>query len=382
MRGTRCEMSSIWNSYSKVTPAPWIWAAVAAAFSALCFAFEARTGFNIADEGFLWYGARQVVSGAVPVRDFQSYDVARYYLTAGVMATLGDDGILAMRTCLGLVQAVGVALAVYLVHINVPRLRLLYAVLTAAVFVCWIMVHPYKNFDVVACIVLIAGLAFALSKPGAFRWFVAGAAIGIAAMLGCNHGVYGAAAGVGAVVYACWGQGWRRRWQAAAWLSIGLVIGYLPNIIMIAAIPGLGSAYWAGIIWLFEAGTSAPADTLALDRFCRLCADDGCSAGFPCRYILFSLADVRGWRPDLRRPSSKACAAPTACYPRRRGAAGIAVRSLRVFARRYSTFVIWDLSASCRPFGVAAFFAVWPLRDSWIAACGERLDYGTLPSCL
>jgi hypothetical protein len=251
-------MSSVWNLYSKLASARWIWAAVAAAFSALCFAFEARIGFNLSDEGFLWYGARQVVSGAVPVRDFQGYDIARYYVTAGVMAMLRDDGILALRTCLGVVQAVGVALAVYLVHINVPRLRLLYVVLTAAVFVCWIMVHPYKNFDVVACIGMLAGLAFALSQPSAFRWFVAGASIGIAAVLGCNHGVYGAAAGAGAVVYACWGLGRRKHWQAAAWLCIGVVIGYLPNVIMIAAIPGLARAYWAGIIGVFQSGTNLP----------------------------------------------------------------------------------------------------------------------------
>lgn len=241
-----------------LTRARWIALSTAAALSALCFALEARVGFNIWDEGFLWYGFRQVMAGAVPIRDFMSYDVGRYYMAVPVMAVLRDDGVLAMRTCLGLVQVGGVVLATYLVLADATRFRLIYSLLAAVVFVCWIMVMPYKNFDTAASIMLIAGLAFALSEPNAFRWFIGGVILGIAAMLGRNHGVYGAAAGAGAVVYAYWGTNWYKAWRAAAWFYFGTMIGYLPNIIMFVVVPGFASAFWQSIVLMFRSGDNLP----------------------------------------------------------------------------------------------------------------------------
>jgi hypothetical protein len=63
---------------------------------AALFALQGRIDFSIDEEGFLWYGAVATAHGAVPLRDFYSYDPGRYYWAAAWSPLLGD-GILGLR---------------------------------------------------------------------------------------------------------------------------------------------------------------------------------------------------------------------------------------------------------------------------------------------
>ena len=73
----------------------------------LVFILQGNVGFNLADEGFLWYGTVRTALGEIPVRDFQSYDPARYYWGALWFKLLHNDGIMALRVSQTVFQFVG-----------------------------------------------------------------------------------------------------------------------------------------------------------------------------------------------------------------------------------------------------------------------------------
>src|SRR6516165_4482200 len=74
-------------------------------------ALQLKVGLNLADEGFLWYGAQRTAAGEVPLRDFQAYEPGRYYWTAIWMWLARDDGIIVMRLAATAFEAVAIAAA-------------------------------------------------------------------------------------------------------------------------------------------------------------------------------------------------------------------------------------------------------------------------------
>ena len=64
--------------------------------------------------------------------------------------------------------------------------------LSAVTLAIW-MFPRHKLFDVSLSMVLIGVLAFLVENPTNRRYFLAGLCVGLAAVFGRNHGVYGAA---------------------------------------------------------------------------------------------------------------------------------------------------------------------------------------------
>jgi hypothetical protein len=170
--------------------------------AAACFA-QWRIGFNIADEGFLWYGAIATAHGQVPLRDFMSYDPGRYYWAAA-WAPLFGDGILALRASTAIFQALGIFFGLLAARRAIDRPWLL--ALAGAVLLIW-MIPRHKVFEPSVAMAAVWVGARLLERPSTGRHFAGGVLAGLAVLMGKNLGLYCVAAMAGLALIARAGGG-------------------------------------------------------------------------------------------------------------------------------------------------------------------------------
>jgi hypothetical protein len=233
--------------------------AISAVFVAGNFLWQGHDGFNLWDEGYLWYGARQIVAGEIPIRDFMAYDPGRYYWAAAYFSIIGDNGIIALRAAVALFQVIGLYAGLWTVSIalrHTTAKNIAYLCIVAVTLMTW-MYPRHKIFDISISMILVAGLTYLLLNPSTIRYFFLGALVGLAAVFGRNHGFYGAVASLLAI-------GWLRikapqsstGWtDIAAWVA-GVVIGYLPVIGMCLFIPGYFTAFLDTIVFMLQQGNT------------------------------------------------------------------------------------------------------------------------------
>lgn len=220
------------------------------------FAWQGHVGFNLWDEGYLWYGVQRVLLGEVPMRDFMSYDPGRYYWSAALLSIWGDNGILPLRFTVAIFQALGLFAGLYLIIKSVKKNDLLYFVLCAITLALW-MLPRHKLFDISISIFMMATLTYLVENPKTKGFFITGVVVGLIAIFGRNHGVY---AVVGSFVAMVW-LAINREHDITffkgfcIWL-LGVVIGYSPLIIMLVVVPGFALAFWESIKFLFEIKTT------------------------------------------------------------------------------------------------------------------------------
>ena len=221
----------------------------------LLFCWQGSSGFNLWDEGFLWYGVQRVLLGEVPIRDFMAYDPGRYYWSAALVSIFGDNGIMSLRAAVAVFQAMGLFAGVLLIAQsakNRGKDSILFWIISAATLVAW-MFPRHKLFDISLSIFLIGILTFLVKNPVPRRYFIAGACLGLVASFGRNHGVYGVVGSLGVM-------GWlsiRRKadtgfLKGLVFWGTGVATGFLPVIFMVLIIPGFGAAFWESIRFLFE----------------------------------------------------------------------------------------------------------------------------------
>lgn len=219
----------------------------------LVFLLQGNVGFTLADEGFLWYGTIRTALGEVPIRDFQSYEPARYYWGSLWFKLLRNDGIMALRVSQAVFQFVGLALALLLLRrVLKSWVPLIFA---AIILVRW-MFPAWKIYEPV---ILIAAIYFAvliIEKPSRGRLLLAGIFIGLAAFFGRNHGLYCAVAFVLLLLYLNWTSDRRVLPQRLGVLIAGVVIGYLPMFLMFAFVPGFLSQFKAAILFNLNSVTN------------------------------------------------------------------------------------------------------------------------------
>lgn len=226
--------------------------AFSATLMALLFIWEARLGFSLMDEGFLWYGVQRVMQGEVPLRDFMSYDPGRYYWSALLMSVSGENGIVALRAVVALFQLGGVYVALRMIAPQMRRDNAAYLLLSAVTVIVW-MFPRHKLFDITLSVLLVAALASMIAHPGRKQYFLAGVALGLIAVFGRNHGLYGAVAGLAAIIWlAARHSGAPRLVESFLVWGCGVLCGFTPVLLMAAFVPGFADAFADSIRFLFE----------------------------------------------------------------------------------------------------------------------------------
>ncbi|MEO8870305.1 MAG: hypothetical protein ABI357_05685 [Granulicella sp.] len=227
----------------------------------LCiFLLNRRYGSFLGDEGYLWYGVQRVLQDEIPVRDFMSYEVGRYYISAAMLGAFGTHTILALRASLAVIMAAGLCLSIGLVSRAWDERRALWLLLPALLLAVW-MVPRHKIFDIVISVVLVAAVAQVISRPRLSGFFWLGVATGLAAVIGQNHGLYALVAS--SLTFLLIFVEMRNELQcircAGCWAG-GVVIGYLPVIGFACFVPGYLDASMAALKFIFfeYKGTNLP----------------------------------------------------------------------------------------------------------------------------
>lgn len=223
------------------------------------FAWQGDKGFNLWDEGYLWYGTQRVMLGEVPIRDFMSYDPGRYYWSAALMGIISNDGIMGQRFAIAVFQAAGLFAGLLLIAQTAKRYgkeSFAYLLLSAATLLVW-MFPRHKLFDISLSIFLIAILTFLVRSPTGRRHFISGVCIGLIAVFGRNHGIYGVVAGLGVLIWLNIGRpdgpGFLK--GCALWGG-GVIVGFSPILAMAYLVPGFASAFLESVRFLFDHGAT------------------------------------------------------------------------------------------------------------------------------
>jgi len=229
--------------------------AISCLVTLLSFLWQGNKGFNLWDEGFLWYGVQRVLLGEVPIRDFMAYDPGRYYWAAALVSIFGDNGIMSVRAAVALFQALGLFVGLLLVAQSEKpkgRVDVVFWLISAATLVVW-MFPRHKLFDISLSIFLIGVMTYLVNNPVPRRYIIAGACVGLIAVFGRNHGMYGAVGSLGVITWLTIKNRCGPCFLKAVVLwGSGVVIGFLPIICMALLIPGFAIAFWESVRFLFE----------------------------------------------------------------------------------------------------------------------------------
>lgn len=221
----------------------------------ISFLWQGNKGFNLWDEGFLWYGVQRVLLGEVPILDFMAYDPGRYYWSAALLSVVGDNGIMGVRAAVAIFQSLGLFTGLLLIAQSEKgeiKDTALFWIISAATLVVW-MFPRHKLFDISLSILLIGVLTFLVINPMPKRYIIAGACVGLVAVFGRNHGMYGAAASLGVITWLnIKNRSDSGLLKGVALWGVGIMVGFLPIILMALLIPGFAIAFWESIRFLFE----------------------------------------------------------------------------------------------------------------------------------
>lgn len=224
---------------------------------ALVWRFE----FDLADEGFYWYGAQRMLRGEIPMRDFMAYDIGRYAWGALFMQFIGNDGMLGSRMSAALFQIITVSFGVWIIVRTIDSrfsmlIKVLFTILTTIILNLW--VYPYyKSFDYGASIAVIGMLVMMISMLNVCAWFFAGIILGIVAIIGRNHGVYGAFSVLLLTAFLLFKTSDSRLLlKPALTFVLGVIVGYSPILVMCLVVDGFMHALITSVRDMVQSGST------------------------------------------------------------------------------------------------------------------------------
>jgi len=225
---------------------------LAALLSALSFYLQYNIDINLADEGYLLYGALQTAAGNVPIRDFQAYDPGRYYWMAAWSFLFGD-GLMAMRLSLAIFGGMGLCFGLLAAR-RVIR-SFIGLVPLGVLFTIWIFPR-YHSFEITFAFATVFFATRLIERPSRRRYFTAGIFVGLAAFFGRNLGFYGFMAISVTALYL-----WLRLKRVGALRRYacfigGVTLGYSPIFFMALFVPGFFSAFIESILFYIRLGAT------------------------------------------------------------------------------------------------------------------------------
>lgn len=220
--------------------------AMGAVLTALVFVPQWRYEFSWSDEGLLWYLSKRVAVGELPIRDFYGYDPGRYFWSAAWFKLLGRDGLLEQRIANAAFGCM--ALSAAWLGMEDARVPLARRAATALLLAMALGYPRHKTYEqALALFATLAVYVVLTRRDSARAWGAFGLATGFAAVIGRNSGVYFVVAGLLAVLVLGRAQ---RHWIsarcAASW-SAGVVLGYLPVLLLVSFAPGFADAMLVSI---------------------------------------------------------------------------------------------------------------------------------------
>lgn len=225
--------------------------------SIVWFSASWRYGFDPADEGYFWYGSQRILHGELPMRDFMAYDIGRYFWGAAFMNMMGDSGIFAARLACFAFQFMSNSVGVILCLWATPAkksigFRVVVALTVALILTFW--TTPYfKTFDHGASIMIVAMIALLLKSVTVRSWFMGGVILGTMAMVGRNHGIYGATAAFFALCFLLNNTSERKLLiRPAALFVFGVVLSFSPTFFIMYWAPGFSEGFVETVRELFR----------------------------------------------------------------------------------------------------------------------------------
>ena len=234
-----------------VRPANWLTISEAlllsAAVSLTVFVLQWRYGFNLGDEGWLWYISQRTVLGDVPLRDFFSYDPGRYYWSAAMFKLLGRNGFFEQLLANYLFAIIGLALA----YLAMFRAGLARSWRVGILLLLGVVVGfpRHKIYEQTLSLICVAAIAFVFAAPKKLkRWLLLGVVIGIAAFVGRNSGIFCAIAALVAFLVLRLRREDPPVLRAFGAIAAGVIVGYSPMIFMVVALPGFATRFYQSVL--------------------------------------------------------------------------------------------------------------------------------------